>query len=106
MPRDYVGVQLDAADEKGRKSAQQQVERQVGRLNNFSKELDNLRAMPPPKIEVSPGQSSSQSSCAVLNASWSCHPARVKMAGSIFRMAYVSAAAGSELVDSHSGHGP
>ena len=45
-------LQLDAADDKGRKSAQQQVDRQVSRLNNFSKELDTLRAMPPPKIEV------------------------------------------------------
>ena len=64
-----LGLQLDAADEKGRKSAQQQVERQVGRLNNFSKELDNLRAMPPPKIEVNfghPVQTCPHSDCSSL----------------------------------------
>ena len=47
-----VTMQLEAADDKGRKSAQRAVTAASGRLNNFGRELDSLRAMPPPRIEV------------------------------------------------------
>ena len=47
--------QLEAADDKGRKSAQRAVDTAASRLNNFGRELDSLRAMPPPRIEAGPG---------------------------------------------------
>ena len=45
-------LQLEAADEKGRKSAQQHVDRAASRLNAVGKELGSLRAIPAPRIEV------------------------------------------------------